>query len=163
MIKDNDAHVRFTFLTGISKFSKVNLFSQLNNLTDITLDPAYSSICGYTEQDLDTVFAPEMAALDREQVRDWYNGYSWRGDEKRVQPVRRAAAVATAASSSRALVRDRHAGVSARHAVPNAGSRRCHWASMMSTEDLLSTFDVGVQSAADQIGTEAHCCSRPAT
>ena len=37
VIKDNDAHVRFTFLTGISKFSKVNLFSQLNNLTDITL------------------------------------------------------------------------------------------------------------------------------
>ena len=44
VIKDNDAHVRFTFLTGISKFSKANLFSQLNNLTDITLDPAYSSI-----------------------------------------------------------------------------------------------------------------------
>ena len=57
VIKDNDAHVRFTFLTGISKFSKVNLFSQLNNLTDITLDPAYSSICGYTEDDLDAVFA----------------------------------------------------------------------------------------------------------
>ena len=61
VIKDSDAHVRFTFLTGISKFSKVNLFSQLNNLTDITLDPAYSSVCGYTEEDLDTVFAPEMA------------------------------------------------------------------------------------------------------
>ena len=39
VIKDSDAHVRFAFLTGISKFSKVNLFSQLNNLTDITLDP----------------------------------------------------------------------------------------------------------------------------
>ncbi len=86
VIKDNDAHVRFTFLTGITKFSKVNLFSQLNNLTDITLDPPYSSICGYTEQDLDTVFAPEMAALDREQVRDWYNGYSWRGAEKVYNP-----------------------------------------------------------------------------
>jgi hypothetical protein len=46
VIKDSDAHVRFTFLTGISKFSKVNLFSQLNNLTDLTLDPVYSSICG---------------------------------------------------------------------------------------------------------------------
>ncbi len=52
VIKDSDAHVRFTFLTGISKFSKVNLFSQLNNLTDLTLDPVYSSICGYTEGDL---------------------------------------------------------------------------------------------------------------
>ena len=40
VIKDSDAHVRFTFLTGVSKFSKVNLFSQLNNLTDITLDRA---------------------------------------------------------------------------------------------------------------------------
>ena len=86
VIKDNDAHVRFTFLTGISKFSKVNLFSQLNNLTDITLDPVYSSICGYTEDDLDTVFAPELGGLDREQVREWYNGYSWRGDEKMYNP-----------------------------------------------------------------------------
>ena len=65
VIKDSDAHVRFTFLTGISKFSKVNLFSQLNNLTDLTLDPVYSSICGYTEADLDTVFAPELAGLDQ--------------------------------------------------------------------------------------------------
>ncbi len=55
------------------------LFSDLNNLTDITLDPAYSSICGYTESDLETVFAPEMAGLDRERVREWYNGYSWLG------------------------------------------------------------------------------------
>ena len=65
VIKDSDAHVRFTFLTGISKFSKVNLFSQLNNLTDITLDSAYSSICGYTEGDLDTVFAHPLAGRRR--------------------------------------------------------------------------------------------------
>ena len=50
----------FTFLTGISKFSKVSLFSQLNDLTDLTLDPVYSSICGYTDGDLDTVFTPEL-------------------------------------------------------------------------------------------------------
>ena len=86
VIKDSDAHVRFTFLTGISKFSKVNLFSQLNNLTDITLDRVYSSICGYTEGDLDTVFAAELAGLDRERVREWYNGYSWRGTEKVYNP-----------------------------------------------------------------------------
>ena len=54
----------------------MNLFSQLNNLTDITLDPVCSSICGYTEDDLDTVFAAELAGLDRERVREWYNGYS---------------------------------------------------------------------------------------
>ena len=86
VIKDCDAHVRFTFLTGISKFSKVNLFSQLNNLTDLTLDPVYSSICGYTEDDLDAVFAPELDGLDREQVREWYNGYSWLGTEKVYNP-----------------------------------------------------------------------------
>ncbi len=86
VIKDCDAHVRFTFLTGISKFSKVNLFSQLNNLTDLTLDRRYSSICGYTENDLDTVFAPELDGLDREQVREWYNGYRWRGETKVYNP-----------------------------------------------------------------------------
>ncbi len=86
VIKDCDDYVRFAFLTGVSKFSKVNLFSDLNNLIDITLEPAYSSICGYTERDLDTVFAPELEGLDRKQVRDWYNGYSWLGDEKVYNP-----------------------------------------------------------------------------
>ena len=85
-IKDSDAHIKFTFLTGVSKFSKVSLFSGLNNLTDITIDPQYSAICGYTEEDLDTVFAPELPGLDREEIRDWYNGYSWRGQEKVYNP-----------------------------------------------------------------------------
>ncbi len=85
-IKDNDAHVKFTFLTGVSKFSKVHLFSGLNNLTDITMDPGYSAICGYTEEDLDVVFAPELPGLDRDQIRDWYNGYNWRGEEKVYNP-----------------------------------------------------------------------------
>ena len=85
-IKSSDADVRFTLLTGVSKFSKVSVFSGLNNLTDITLDPRYSAICGYTEADLDTVFAPELDGLDREQIRDWYNGYNWRGAEKMYNP-----------------------------------------------------------------------------
>ena len=85
-IKDNDAFVRFTFLAGVSKFTKVSLFSGLNNLRDITLDARYSAVCGYTEADLDTVFAPELPGLERETVRDWYNGYSWLGDEKVYNP-----------------------------------------------------------------------------
>ena len=85
-IKDSDAHIKFTFLTGVSKFSKVSLFSGLNNLTDITINPRYSALCGYTEEDLDTVFAPELPGLDREDIREWYNGYSWRGDEKVYNP-----------------------------------------------------------------------------
>ncbi|MBC7355282.1 MAG: ATP-binding protein [Desulfomicrobiaceae bacterium] len=84
VLKGRDADLRFVFLTGVSKFSKVSLFSGLNNLRDITLSPQYATICGYTEVDLDTVFAPEFAAaikegcaLDRDAVRAWYNGYHW--------------------------------------------------------------------------------------
>lgn len=85
-IKDADEYVRFVLLTGVSKFSKVSLFSGLNNLKDITLNPAYSSICGFTETDLDRVFSPELRGLDREQIREWYNGYSWLGPEKVYNP-----------------------------------------------------------------------------
>ena len=85
-IKDGDAHVELTFITGVSRFSKVSLFSDLNNLIDITLDPGYSTICGYTEADLDTVFAPELPGLDRDRIRSWYNGYNWLGTEKVYNP-----------------------------------------------------------------------------
>ena len=80
-IKDSDAYIKFTFLTGVSKFSKVSLFSGLNNLKDITLDARYSAICGYTDADLDTVFAPELPGFNRDEIRRWYNGYSWLGEE----------------------------------------------------------------------------------
>lgn len=79
-IKDNDAHIKFAFLTGVSKFSKVSIFSGLNNLNDITLDEDYSAICGYREVDVNRVFAPELEGLDRQQIRDWYNGYNWTGE-----------------------------------------------------------------------------------
>ena len=85
-IKDNDAHIAFAFLTGVSKFSKVSLFSGLNNLIDITLDPHYSALCGYTDEDLDTVFAPELPDLDRDEIRRWYNGYNWLGTERVYNP-----------------------------------------------------------------------------
>jgi len=71
VIKDSDIHIRFAFLTGVSKVSKVSLFAGLNNLEDITLDARYSAICGYTDRDVDTVFAPELAGLDREDIRRW--------------------------------------------------------------------------------------------
>ena len=80
VIKDSDAHIRFAFLTGVSKFSKVSLFSGLNNLQDITLDARYSSICGYTDADVESVFAPELPGLDRQEIRRWYNGYNWLGE-----------------------------------------------------------------------------------
>ncbi len=86
VVKDCDAHVRFCFVTGVSKFSKVNLFSTLNNLDDITLAPTYSTVCGFTEEDLDAVFAPELAGLDRARIRAWYNGYNWGGPERVYNP-----------------------------------------------------------------------------
>jgi hypothetical protein len=80
VIKDADPHLRFCLLTGVSKFSKVSLFSGLNNLRDITLASEYSALCGYTDQDIDTTFAAELPGLDRAQIRHWYNGYNWGGE-----------------------------------------------------------------------------------
>ncbi len=80
VLKGVDVHLRFVLLTGVTKFSKVSLFSGLNNLKDITLTPAWSALCGYTEHELETVFAPELPGLDRAQIRRWYNGYNWRGE-----------------------------------------------------------------------------------
>ena len=79
VLKDMDEHLRLVFITGVSKFSKVSLFSGLNNLEDITLSARYSALCGYTDEDVDTVFAPELPGLDREEIRRWYNGYNWLG------------------------------------------------------------------------------------
>ena len=79
VLKGADEHLKFVFITGVSKFSKVSLFSGLNNLEDITVHPQYSALCGYTDADVDTVFAPELPGLDREEIQRWYNGYNWLG------------------------------------------------------------------------------------
>lgn len=79
VLKGADSHIRFVFLTGVSKFSKVNLFSGINNLRDITLSEQFSAICGYTDADVDSVFVDQLPGLDREQIRRWYNGYNWTG------------------------------------------------------------------------------------
>ena len=86
VVKDSAEHVRFVFVTGVTMFSKVSLFSGLNNLMDISLDPRYATLCGYTDGDLDAVFAAELPGLDREAVREWYNGYHWRGGERVYNP-----------------------------------------------------------------------------
>ncbi len=79
-IKENDRYLRFAFLTGVSKFSKVSLFSGLNNLEDISLNPDFGNVCGYTQLDLETTFAPYFEGVDMEQVKRWYNGYNFLGD-----------------------------------------------------------------------------------
>ncbi len=86
IVKDSAAHVRFTFVTGVSMFSRVSLFSGLNNLRDVSLDPRFATVCGYTEEDLDRVFGAELEGLDRDEVRKWYNGYHWRGGERVYNP-----------------------------------------------------------------------------
>ena len=147
VIKDRDADVHFTFLTGVSKFSKVSLFSDLNNLTDITLDRRYSAICGYTEEDLDTVFAPELPGLDRERIREWYNGYRWGGAEKVYNPY----AVLLLFDRREFRAHWFESGTPA-FLVETLFKRRVSSVSlggMAGTEELLSAFDV------DRIGTEA--------
>ena len=86
VIKAADEHLRFVMLTGVSKFSKVSIFSGLNNLEDISLNPDYGSICGYTEEDLKDTFAEYLQGVDRERLRRWYNGYNFLGTDPVYNP-----------------------------------------------------------------------------
>jgi len=80
IIKDSDEFVNFAFLTGVSKFAKVSIFSGLNNLKDITLDKRYSALCGYTQHDLETVFARHLQNADMTRIKEWYNGFNFLGE-----------------------------------------------------------------------------------
>ena len=62
-----DDYLRFVFFTGVTKFTKVSIFSDLNQLIDISLSNEYSSICGVTEDELETNFQPETKVLADEQ------------------------------------------------------------------------------------------------
>ena len=86
VIKAADEHLHFVMLTGVSKFAKVSIFSGLNNLKDISLNPQYGSICGYTEDDLDEVFDEHLQGVDRKQLRHWYNGYNFLGKKPVYNP-----------------------------------------------------------------------------
>ena len=63
VIKTCDEYIRFAFLTGVTKFSKISIFSDLNNLNDISLLPKYAGICGISQSELEATFAPEIEAL----------------------------------------------------------------------------------------------------
>jgi hypothetical protein len=88
VLKPLDPHLKFVFLTGVSKFSRVSIFSELNNLTDLTVYNAFSSITGITQTELEeylidhinetsTHFENRKVLLAK--VKEWYNGYSWDG------------------------------------------------------------------------------------
>ncbi|MEN3015762.1 MAG: AAA family ATPase, partial [bacterium] len=79
-IKSLDKYLKFVFITGISKFAKVSLFSGLNQLNDISLDKEYSTICGYTQHELILTFGHLISNQELELIKEWYNGYSWLGE-----------------------------------------------------------------------------------
>lgn len=81
VIKDSDQYVKFVLLTGVSKFSKISLFSGLNNLEDISLNPDYATLCGYTEEEIKQVFTGYAEETDFKLLREWYNGYNFLGEK----------------------------------------------------------------------------------
>ena len=80
VLKDADPYLKFCFLTGVTKFSKVSIFSGLNNLKDITLDPSYATICGYTQKEFEETFKDRLEGVDLSEVARWYNSYSFLGE-----------------------------------------------------------------------------------
>ncbi|WP_440994515.1 AAA family ATPase [Cysteiniphilum litorale] len=82
VIKDNDACLRFVFLTGVSKFSKVSIFSGLNNLEDISFQARFADLCGYTQEELENTFDDYLPNVDLGKLKAWYNGYNFAGSEK---------------------------------------------------------------------------------
>ena len=87
VIKNCDAYLRFVFLTGVSRFGKLTIFSGLNSLMDITMDDRYAGICGITEEELLQNFGPEIELLAKEQALSYegalaelkkrYDGYQF--------------------------------------------------------------------------------------
>ena len=87
VLKPSDEYLEFVFLTGVSQFSKVSIFSDLNNIQDITLHSKFGDIVGISQQDLEHYFETELGTLSVEKnitkeafldkIKSWYNGYTW--------------------------------------------------------------------------------------
>lgn len=97
IIKSADPYIEFLLITGVSKFSKVSIFSDLNNLRDITLSPTFGTLTGYTQTELEYFFEEwinytitNQPQYTREtllnDVKSWYNGYTWNGTEHVYNP-----------------------------------------------------------------------------
>lgn len=90
VLKDADEYIRLLLITGVSRFPKVSIFSDLNNLNDITIHRKYATIAGITQQELESNFAKEIAEMLRRQpdllskLKLWYNGYAWHEEVERV-------------------------------------------------------------------------------
>jgi hypothetical protein len=77
ILKDADPHLKLVFITGVSKFSRVSIFSDLNNLQDLTTNQFFSGCCGITQDELEMYFEKELQVADKERIKEWYNGYTW--------------------------------------------------------------------------------------
>ena len=85
ILKADDAYEKFVFITGITKFTQISLFSVLNNLTNISFLPEYTSLCGITEEEISENFGPELEKMGeqngwtpdetRNRLKDYYDGY----------------------------------------------------------------------------------------
>jgi Predicted AAA-ATPase/PD-(D/E)XK nuclease superfamily len=85
VVKDSDPFIRFFFLTGISRFTKMSIFSTLNNLNDISIDEEYATLCGYTQEELLSYFLPNIQKIALksnlkeadciDKITKWYNGF----------------------------------------------------------------------------------------
>ena len=97
ILKSLDSCLKFTFITGVSKFTKTSVFSSLNNLSDITMNREYANICGIPVDDLEHYFGDRIESLAnlkeykafpdmRSLILSWYDGYSWDGETKLLNP-----------------------------------------------------------------------------
>jgi hypothetical protein len=97
VLKDADPHLRLVLITGVSKFTKVSIFSDLNNLTDLTFLPQANDLVGITQAELEASFAPHLAEVMAQgafesrasllaQIKEWYNGYTWSGSTSVYNP-----------------------------------------------------------------------------
>ncbi len=83
-----DPYLELVFITGVSAFSKVSLFSDLNNLVNLTLSAEAYTLVGITQTELEDNFAEQLDAtgFTRDEVRRWYNGYAWGNHERVYNP-----------------------------------------------------------------------------
>jgi len=96
VLKSNDEYIHFVLITGVSKFSRTSIFSCLNNLTDITFMEEFSTLAGYTQDELVHYFDDHIDKLTTkmgteketcmERIKYWYNGYTWDGVNRVYNP-----------------------------------------------------------------------------
>ena len=87
VLKDADPYLELVFITGVSAFSRVSIFSDLNNISNISLDASANALTGITQAEVNHYFGTELAAEEESAVvRRWYNGYSWTGEQTVYNP-----------------------------------------------------------------------------